>query len=417
MKTKILLLFSLAFFFLETQAQIKIVPLGNSITQGNNFQNSYRRNLFHSLQAANILVDFVGSIDSNFNGYPPIPDFDMNHEGHWGWRTDEILSGRTGEGKLSSWLQGYTPDAALIHLGSNDMFQWQSQASTITEIEQVIDTLRADNPNIVVFLALLIPTDYPAWNPRITALNALIPNIAATKSQVNSPIIIVDQNSGFNPTIGADTYDRVHPNANGEAKMAQKWFDAIKQYYNPLPIELESFSVNWNPNKNQIDLKWATLSETNTHYFEIEKSETNGQTWETLTTINAVGNSSNYQSYEFQDLDFQNQKMICYRLKIIDQDGQFEFSNIECAMPVSDMQTQVFYDGNIPILKINSSKNQVINLRLLNHLGQNVLVENLSLQAGENIFNLSNNSNLTSGIYWVNISHNGFQNTQKILLK
>ena len=58
----------------------------------------------------------------------------------------------------------------------------------------------------------------------------------------NSPVIFVDQNSGFNAN--TDTYDGVHPNDAGEAKMAQKWFDALKDY-------LDSIDVN-PPQNNQI---------------------------------------------------------------------------------------------------------------------------------------------------------------------
>lgn len=40
-----------------------------------------------------------------------------------------------------------------------------------------------------------------------------------------SPIILVDQFTDFN--VQTETYDGIHPNALGEEKMAQRWFDAI----------------------------------------------------------------------------------------------------------------------------------------------------------------------------------------------
>ena len=218
---------------------VRILPLGNSITQGEGRarpiypatpRDSYRRPLWQKLAAESCAVDFVGSSTTNFQGPAPNPDFDLDHEGHWGWRVDEILDGNpdaeagSGSGRLSEWLDGYTPDIALVHLGSNDVFQGQSNASTIDELNDVINQLRVDNPSVTILLAQLIPADSP-FNDEITALNRDIATLANDKSIESSPVIIVDQNTGFNAI--TDTYDNVHPNAVGEEKMAQAWFAAL----------------------------------------------------------------------------------------------------------------------------------------------------------------------------------------------
>jgi lysophospholipase L1-like esterase len=215
---------------------ITILPLGDSITQANNTHLSYRYNLWTKLIDDGRLFDLVGSLDNNFNGDPTWPpylgqNFDQDHEGHWGWRTDQILNGRTGQGSISEWLAYYTPDVVLIHIGSNDVYQGQSTVSSVTEIKAIIDTLRTDNPNVTIFLAKLIPINSDTYNPRIIALNAEMDGIAANKSTVDSPVWVVDQYSGFDAA--ADTYDNVHPDASGEEKMAQKWHDAMQTYLNP----------------------------------------------------------------------------------------------------------------------------------------------------------------------------------------
>ena len=81
---------------------------------------------------------------------------------------------------------------------------------------------------IVIFLAQLIPTTHSA-NSDITILNSEMPGIAARKSTVQSPIIIVDQNTGYDPA--ADNYDGLHPNEAGEEKMAQNWFEAFDEHF------------------------------------------------------------------------------------------------------------------------------------------------------------------------------------------
>lgn len=198
-----------------------IVLIGDSITQGPSTQLSFRYRLWKRLIDDGATFNFVGSLNANFSGNPVWPtyagrSFDRDHEGHWGWRTDQIL------GQLSGWLAGYTPNIALIHLGSNDAFQNQSASSTIGELGQIIDRLRADNPRVKILLARILPTSTgAAVNARINELNALITGLVSSKNTALSPVRLVDQNSGFNPA--NDTYDGVHPNATGEEKMAQKW--------------------------------------------------------------------------------------------------------------------------------------------------------------------------------------------------
>lgn len=204
---------------------INILPLGDSITQGSYRQDSYRRPLWHLLQQQGYTVNFVGSLETNSGGVSPNPDFDLDHEGRWGWRVDEILNGRIGQGKLSDWLQTYTPDIALVHLGTNDIVHPNSVESTLDELDQVIDVLRADNPNVTILLAQLIPNSYPDVNQRIQVLNTRMVELAANKTQPTSPVQVVDHHSGFDHI--TDTYDGVHPNESGITKMAQVWAEAL----------------------------------------------------------------------------------------------------------------------------------------------------------------------------------------------
>jgi lysophospholipase L1-like esterase len=212
-----------------TFAQIKIVPIGNSITQGNvnqQGQNSYRRNLWHKLIDGGYSVDFVGSLDTDMGGFAfPDPTFDHDHEGHWGWRADEILA------ELPGWLTGYTADVALIHLGSNDAIQGNTVNSTLNELEAIIGVLRNDNPQITIFLAQILPLENSEWNARVEGINQGLVSMASNLDQPQSRIILVDQNTGW--SIASFTYDGVHPNPAGEERMAQRWYDAFDAFNNP----------------------------------------------------------------------------------------------------------------------------------------------------------------------------------------
>jgi hypothetical protein len=231
---------------------IRIQPLGNSITQASYPRYSYRYNLWTKLLDDGFDFDFVGSMQNNKNGNPEWPQhlglsFDQDHEGHSGWTAYQLWSGNNNEptaGTLSDWLQTYTPDVSLVHIGTNDISQsnfTQSGINTIINfrISRLIDTLRAYNPAIVIFLAQIIPRDDSIRNYWTNYFNANLPNLQVSKYSPTSPIIIVDQNTGFDKV--ADTYDGVHPNASGEEKIAQKWRDAILDYYWGFNLDITVF--------------------------------------------------------------------------------------------------------------------------------------------------------------------------------
>lgn len=217
-----------------------ILPLGNSITQAEVDRASYRYALWKRLVDAGISFDFVGSMNSRFARYTdevlPLPDhkgkeFDRDHEGHFGWETDEIVKGRlgkdgTGSGNLWQWMKDYDFDMALIHLGTNDALRRQSSEQIAVELRQVISTLRSDNPSVVILLAKLIPT---RWDDNgdggVAAANRIIPDVAEEMNTDESPVLLVDQTIGFDAE--RDNYDGLHPNFRGEEKMAQRWFEAI----------------------------------------------------------------------------------------------------------------------------------------------------------------------------------------------
>jgi len=203
---------------------VRIMPLGDSITQADKYHNSYRRPLWHMLEREGYRVDFVGSLSTQYRGGPPRQDFDPDHEGHWGWRADEVL--RSGDGEP---LRRHTPDIVLMHLGTNDMIQGQSVQTTAKELRQIVDSLRAGNPRVTVLIARLIPTTEPGYNRRIDELNQQIFKLASEETIPVSRVIVVDQHEGFNAW--HDTYDGIHPNPRGERKMARKWFDALRPLF------------------------------------------------------------------------------------------------------------------------------------------------------------------------------------------
>jgi lysophospholipase L1-like esterase len=209
---------------------VRIMPLGDSITEGSDAQPTYRLALDQRLRAEGHAIDMVGSRRGT---YPA--DFDQDNEGHGGWRADHLLGGRPGaadQGRLSTWVRAARPDIVILHIGTNDTRQCEAPASTAEEIERIIATARDANADVDVLVAQIIPgtphedrscaADTPA---RYLDLNRRIAALAGRLSTSRSRVVAVDQHTGFD--IAADTYDGLHPNAAGAARMADRFHDPL----------------------------------------------------------------------------------------------------------------------------------------------------------------------------------------------
>jgi len=210
------------------EAPIRIMPLGDSITESRAGHNSYRYPLYTQLIEHGCIADFVGSkrgVSSGSRDGPQlIPDavFDYDHEGHGFYRTEEVFL------KIKGTLAQSAPDIILIHTGSNDIFHSETVQNAISDIQDIISLARGVNPNVILLVAKVIPSTDD--KPQLAALNEAIGSQLSGLSTAASPIIIVDQWSGFSEH--ADTYDGIHPNQSGEGKMAQRWFEALAGLFN-----------------------------------------------------------------------------------------------------------------------------------------------------------------------------------------
>jgi lysophospholipase L1-like esterase len=197
---------------------VRLMPLGDSITEGASLEASYRYWLFRELAAAGYNVDFVGGLRGARSGEAP-EGFDGDHEGHWGWRADEVLR------ELPAWARAARPDVALVHLGHNDLFQGESVETTLEELRGIVGVLREVNPGIWVLLAAIVPSTYPSLSG-VGDLNRGVAEIAAELDRPGARVVAVDLATGFDPV--ADTLDGAHPNVEGARKMASAWFAALR---------------------------------------------------------------------------------------------------------------------------------------------------------------------------------------------
>jgi lysophospholipase L1-like esterase len=221
---------------LAGQTPLRIMPLGDSITQG--YRDSYRRLLWSALKRAGIEADFVGSMNRGYGTESQIVDFDRDHEGHWGWRADHVLA------HIDTWAARAKPDVVLMHLGTNDVGGGQDIDDTAQEIARIIQRLRHHNPGVHILLAAIIPVDHERVTQRITRFNEALATLAATVDTPGSRVVLVDQFTGFDAE--QDTYDGTHPNEAGNKKIADKWFVAIQALLQQRPQQRPGQSTFYN---------------------------------------------------------------------------------------------------------------------------------------------------------------------------
>ncbi|NES14054.1 MULTISPECIES: cellulose binding domain-containing protein [Micromonospora] len=197
---------------------VRVMPLGDSITGS---PGCWRAVLWNRLQSTGYPdVDFVGTLGPQGCGVP----YDGDNEGHGGYLVTNVAN----QNLLPGWLAATHPDVVLMHFGTNDVWSNIAPATILAAYSKLVDQMRASNPATTVLVAKIIPmnpSSCPECGQRVVALNSAIDGWAAGKTTTASPVVVVDQWTGFDTA--TDTYDGVHPNAAGDQKMSDRWYPAL----------------------------------------------------------------------------------------------------------------------------------------------------------------------------------------------
>src|SRR4030042_5946806 len=162
---------------------VRIMPLGDSITYGMHSDETrppelitgYRQPLDLLLLNAGYYVDFVGSMHT---GELAAPLFDYEHEGHGGWRDDQVAN------NVYQWLTDHPADVILLHIGTNNL---DPDPSDVEDILKEIDRYSED---ITVVLARII--NRQTYSATTTQFNNNIQAMAEDRIAEGDKIIIVD---------------------------------------------------------------------------------------------------------------------------------------------------------------------------------------------------------------------------------
>jgi len=172
---------------------------------------------------------------------------------------------------------------------------------------------------------------------------------------------------------------------------------------NPLPVTMTNFTASYMD--NHVNLNWATASEYNNAYFQIERS-IDGQSWATVGQVPGHGTTDQYNSYTAVDnLDgVVPQGIFYYRLKQVDNNGAFEYSEIR-SVDISNSAPAIsaYPNPTRNILNVNwtSKSNDNVTLRLTSMTGESVYVQNIS--GIGNIQKQIDLSGFADGVYYLQI--------------
>ena len=193
---------------------------------------------------------------------------------------------------------------------------------------------------------------------------------------------------------------------------------------NSFPIELLSFYAS--KLKSGIALNWSTATEVNNYGFEIERqilkqvqNDSNG--WEKIGFVQGHGNSNSPKDYSFIDQEKVAERSRSYRLKQLDFDGSFHYSDVVSVNNALAKSFKLFAPYPNPFnpnttIKFSIPAASNVSLKIYDIIGNEIAnLVNGRKDAGEYEVDF-NAKNLPSGIYFSTLRSNGNTQTQKLIL-
>ena len=187
-----------------------------------------------------------------------------------------------------------------------------------------------------------------------------------------------------------------------------------------LPVELTIFTVF--VKDGAVKLNWETETEVNNYGFEIERCALSAepQGWDKIGFVNGSGNSNSPKLYSFVDNSIVVGKY-SYRLKQIDNDGKFEYSNaVEIDLGTPDEYT---LNQNYPnpfnpstVISFSVPVTAPVTLKIYDVLGNEVATL-VNEEKPSGVYEVEfNAAELTSGIYFYKIKAGTFIETKKMIV-
>ncbi len=212
-------------------------------------------------------------------------------------------------------------------------------------------------------------------------VNSSMPNIADLSSNTDYPI---NTGTGGSTTFGLDLINGM-----------------LMVHSTLVPVKISNFKASLLKEEN-VQISWNTLQEINNHKFIIEKS-LDGINWLSIGEIKGANNSNEVLNYSFIDYQTRNTLITYYRLKQIDYDNKFEYSNvISFINKLSYLALNIYPNPTEKSIKFVLTENiSNASIKIFDLNGVQVF-ENLNFTGTDSEIDLST---FKSGIYFIQIAN------------
>jgi len=194
--------------------------------------------------------------------------------------------------------------------------------------------------------------------------------------------------------------------------------DATAFWADIVPVEMTSFTAD--VQNTDVQLSWITATEKNNQGFEVQRSKSGGE-FEALSFVQGNGTTTETQYYSYTDKNLAEGEYT-YRLKQVDYNGSFEYSNniiVEVETPKVYSLEQNYPNPFNPSTKIffSLAQDSKVSLKVYDILGQEVVtLINNTLGAG--VHNVDfNGLNINSGAYFYRLEATGVDGSSFVSVK
>ena len=202
-------------------------------------------------------------------------------------------------------------------------------------------------------------------------------------------------------------------------------FAALSDPSDPaLPVELVSFSAKYF--NNAVQLSWQTATEVDNYGFEVER-KTPTTDWQKISFVEGHGTSNSPKYYNFTD-PISSVGKISYRLKQLDNDGKFDYSNVietDTKLPTVFALEQNYPNPFNPetVIRFNLPQSGSVTLKLYNMQGEEVaLLLSGAMDVGSHSITFdATKYGLPSGVYVyrlssIDVTGKSFNASRKLIL-
>jgi hypothetical protein len=168
-------------------------------------------------------------------------------------------------------------------------------------------------------------------------------------------------------------------------------------------------------------LNWTTASERNASQFVVERSMDRNR-FEVAGSVRATGNSSMSNTYQFTDVNISRVAMgktVYYRLRIVDADGEFEYSPIvavsfeDRTKPAVNVYPNPF-NTNVSI-QVTADMDAKAIITIVDLYGKTVAEMAREVVKGDNIIGLDSLQHLAAGVYFVKVNAGNSEMVTKLI--